>query len=163
MEERPKIKLNFTATDRIVEIAGWVLMTGIWALTITNYSNLSETIPIHYNLAGQADGFGRKATILTLPLIATVLFVALTILNKSPRIFNYPTAITQDNALRQYTKATRLIRYLKFIIVFVFGLITFKTIQNANGEANGLGVWFLPLTLALVFIPLIYFVVKSLR
>lgn len=163
MEERPKIKLELTAADKTLEIIGWLLIISVWGLTITNYENLPDTIPTHYSEAGKADGFGGKATILTLPLIATVLFVGLKILNKFPHIFNYPTNITQDNALRQYTNATRMIRYLKLIIVVIFGLIAFKTIQNANGEAIGLGIWFLPLTLGLIFIPLTYFVVKSFK
>ena len=163
MEERPKIKLELTTADKIFESIGWFLIIAIWGLTITNFSNLPDTIPTHYNGAGQADGFGGKATILTLPLIATILFIGLTILNKFPHVFNYPTNITQDNAFRQYTNATRLIRYLKLIIVFIFGLIAFKTIQNANGKADGLGVWFLPMTMGLIFIPLIYFVIKSFK
>ena len=163
MEERPKIKLELTKADKILEIVGWLLIIVIWGFTITNYSNLPETIPTHFNGAGQTDGFGGKATILTLPLIATILFIGLTLLNKFPHVFNYPINITQDNAFKQYTNATRLIRYLKIIIVFIFGLIAFKTFQNANGEADGLGVWFLPLTMGLIFIPLIYFVSKSFK
>jgi len=112
MEARPKIKLELTTADTTIEIVGWFLIVAVWGLTITNYSNLPDTIPIHYNGAGQADGFGGKATILTLPLIATILFIGVTILNKFPHVFNYPTNITQDNAFRQYTNATRLIRYL---------------------------------------------------
>ena len=54
-----------------------------------------------------------------------------------------------------------MIRYLKFSIVIIFGLITLKTINNANGKENGLGVWFLPLSMALIFIPMIYFMIKS--
>jgi hypothetical protein len=54
-----------------------------------------------------------------------------------------------------------MIRYLKLIIVVIFGLIAFKTIQNGNEEAKGIGIWFLPLTLGLIFIPMIYFVIKS--
>ena len=163
MEERPRIKLELNTVDKAFEIIGWLLIISVWGFTVKNYANLPETIPTHYNGAGQADGFGGKATILTLPLIATVLFVGLTILNKFPHIFNYPINITQDNALRQYTNATRMIRYLKLIIVVIFGLIAFKTIQNANEQADGLGIWFLPMTLGLIFIPLIYFVVKSFK
>lgn len=163
MQKQPKIKIKLTTTDRIFEMLAWVLILSIWILTIINYSKLPETIPIHYNGFGQADGFGGKATILTLPIIATILFVGLTALNRFPHIFNYPTTITQDKALKQYTNATRFIRYLKLIIVIIFGLIAFKTIQNANGEANGLGVWFVPMTLGLIFIPLIYFVIKSFK
>ncbi|MCB0849064.1 MAG: DUF1648 domain-containing protein [Bacteroidetes bacterium] len=163
MNERPKIKLELTTTDKTFEILGWISVLAIWVFTITNYTNLPDIIPTHYNSAGQVDGFGGKGYIFTWPLIATFLFIGLTILNKFPHVFNYPTNITADNALRKYTNATRLIRYLKFIIVIVFGLITFKTIQNVNGEASGLGIWFLPLTLGLIFIPLTYFVIKSFK
>ena len=161
MEERPKIKLELTKTDMASEIVGWVLIISVWVLTITNYSNLPDIITTHYNAAGVADGFGEKWMILTLPLVATVLFIGITIINKFPHIFNYPTEITAENALRQYTNATRLFRFLKLIVVLIFGLIAFKTIQNGNGQAEGLGVWFLPLTLGLIFVPLTYFVVKS--
>ena len=163
MEERPKIKLELTTADKAFEIIGWVLVISVWGFTVKNYADLPDTIPTHYNIAGEADGFNGKATILTLPLLATALFVGLTFLNKFPHIFNYPTNITQHNALRQYTNATRMIRYLKLVIVVIFGLIAFETIQNGNGEANGLGIWFLPLTLGLIFIPLIYFLIKSFK
>ena len=163
MEERPKIKLELTTIDKIFEIFGWVSILAIWVLTITNYTNLPDIIPIHYNGSGQADGFGGKGNILTLPLVATVLFIGLTILNKFPQVFNYPTNITTDNALIQYISATRMIRYLKLIIVVIFGLIALQTIRNVNGQTRGLGVWFLPLTLGLIFIPLTYFVIKSFK
>ena len=163
MDERPIIKLEFTSVDKLFELVGWLLIVAVWWLAIKNYSNLPDTIPTHYNGAGQADGFGGKTTIFTLPLTATLLFIGLTVLNKFPHVFNYPTNITQANAFRQYTNATRLIRYLKLILVFIFGFITFKTIQNTKGEVDGLGVWFLPLTMGLIFIPLICFIVKSMK
>src|SRR5690606_14260879 len=149
--------------DETLEVLGWTSILAMWVLTIANYTNLPDTIPIHYNGARQADGFGGNATIVTLPLSATDLFTGPTSMNKFPHVFNYPTNITQDNALRQYTNTTRLIRYLKFIIVIIFELIAFKTIQNANGQVDGLGIWFLPLTLGLIFIPLTYYIIKTLK
>ena len=131
MNKRPKIKIELTTTDKVLEILGWASVLAIWVLTITNYTNLPDTIPIHYNSAGQADGFGEKGNILILPLMATVLFSGLTILNRFPHIFNYPVNITTDNALRQYTHATRLIRYLKLIIVVIFGIILARAIRTA--------------------------------
>ena len=161
MEKRPRLKLERSTADKLIEIVGWLLISVVWGFTLSNYPNLPETIPTHYNGAGQADGFGGKASILTLPLIASILFVGLTILNRFPHVFNYPTIITQENAFRHYTNSTRMIRYLKFSIVIIFGLITLKTINNANGKENGLGVSFLPLSMALIFIPMIYFMIKS--
>lgn len=163
MEERPQVKLELTTTDKIFEILGWISLVAVWVFTIKNYNNLPDIIPIHFNGAGQADGFGGKATILTLPIVSTILFIGMTVLNKFPHLFNHPTNITRENELRLYTNATRLIRYLKLILVIIFGFIVFKTIQNVNGEADGLGIWFTPIALGMIFIPVIYFVVKSFR
>lgn len=161
MKERPKIELTLTTTDRVLEILGWGSVFAIWALTVASYGNLPDTIPTHFDGGGEADAFGGKSSLWSLPIIATLLFIAMTILNKYPHIFNYPTKITADNAPKQYANATRIIRYVKFAVVLIFGLIAFKIIQNANGKADGIGGWFLPLTMGLVFIPSIYFIVKS--
>lgn len=160
---RPKIRIELTTTDKVVEILGWITLLSIWVLTVTSYPNLPDTIPIHYNGAGKADGFGSKINMLMLPFIATILFVGMTIANKFPHVFNYPTKITKENAFRQYTNATRMMRFLKLILVVLFSLIAFKTIQGTRGQSAGLGIWFLPLTMGLIFIPLTYFIVKSFR
>jgi hypothetical protein len=39
----------------------------------------------------------------------------------------------------------------------------YKTIQVAKGVTKGLGIWFLPLTLGIVFIPFAFFVIRSIR
>ena len=160
MNNRHKIELNLTTTDKTIEIIGWIVIFGIWILTLYNYSTLPESIPTHYNGAGEADGFGNKNHILTLPIVSTLLFVGLTYLNRFPQIFNYPTKITEENAIYQYSNATRMIRFLKLAIAMIFGLLVFKTIQNANGNANGLGVWFLPMILGLILIPIIYYLTR---
>ena len=161
--ERPKIKLIPTSADKLVDLLGLIILLALWALTITHYSTLPDTIPTHFNAAGEADGFGSKASIIGLPFIATLLFIGLTVLNRYPHSFNYPSPVTQDNALRLYTLATRMLRNLKLVLVIVFGGIEFMTIQHATGKAAGLGAWFLPLTLVLIFLPLIYFVIKSIQ
>jgi uncharacterized membrane protein len=157
MQKKPRIKIEMTISDKVVELIGWLTLLAIWILTITSYSNLSEIIPIHYNAAGQIDGFGEKANILILPLYATVFFVGLTILNKFPHIFNYPIKITQGNALTQYTNMTKMFRYLKLVIVLMFGFFAYKTVKNSGG----IGSWFLPLTIGLIIVFTTYFLIKS--
>ena len=163
MNKRPRMKLQLNQTDKILEVLGWVSVVGIWALTLTNYSILPEIIPIHFNGAGKADGFGNKTHIFVLPIISSLLFIGFTILNKRPHIFNYPSQITKENALRQYTNATRMIRVLKLVIVLLFGLIVFREIQNVNGHANGLGAWFLPFTIGVFLILTLYFLMMSMK
>lgn len=161
MEGRPKLKIELNKKDEILEITGWICICTIWILTAVNYQNLPDIIPIHYNAVGKADGYGDKWMIFTLPLIATILFIGLSILNRYPHMFNYPVKITADNAMKQYGIATRMMRYLKLMIVLIFGLISYQTINHANGHEDGLGIWFLPLVIGLVFIPIVYFSIKS--
>ena len=161
MNKRPRIKLQLNQTDKILEIVGWISVFGIWALPLINYFDLPEIIPIHFNGAGKADGFGNKTHIFVLPIISTLLFIGLTILNKIPHVFNYPSQITKENALRQYTNATRMMRVLKLVIVLLFGLIVFRKIQIVNGHADGLGTWFLPFTIGLFIILTLYFLLIS--
>ncbi len=160
MNEKPRIKPELTTTDKTFEILSWLALLGMWVLVITNYASLPDQIPVHFNAAREADAFGGKGNIWGMPIISTALFGGLTILNKFPHVFNYPTKITADNALSQYTIATRLIRYAKLSIVIIFGIIVWQIIRNANGETDGIGAWFLPIAIGLVFIATTYFGVK---
>ena len=161
MNDRPKIKLSLTPTDKIVEGIGWLAICGIWILALGNYADLPEIIPIHFNGFGEADRFGAKPNILILPIISTLIYIGMTVLNKYPHIFNYPTSITEKNALSQYTSATKMIRFLKLIMVLILGFIVFETIQIVNGKSDGLGVWFLPIILGMIFIPIGYYLIKA--
>ena len=153
-------EIKLASIDKFFEIIGWLAVVLIWGITLVNYSQLPDKIPTHFNFSGDADGFGHKATILLLPLIATILYIRLNTLIKSPHTFNYPFTITENNAEKVYFYSTRMLRYLKFILMVVFNIIVFRTIEQAEGNSQGLGIWFLPLVLCLIIIPVLYFLFK---
>ena len=163
MEIRPKIKIELTSIDKLIEIKGWVLLLILWGLTIYSLINLPAIIPTHFSFNGQPDNFGSKSIVLLLPIVGTILFAGMTILNKYPHVFNYPKRITVENALFQYTIATKMLRYLKTALVLIFSLIVLFTYTTAIGKTNGLGLWFLPVVLGLVFIPMAYFITKLVK
>jgi len=155
-EYRPEIKLRLTIRDKLLEFTGVVLLIALWIWVWTSYKDLPNEIPTHYNFKGEADNFGGKATIFLLPAIATFLFVVMSIVNRYPHYFNYLTKITEDNALHQYTIATQMIRTLKTVIVWIFGILAYKTIRY-DGSDSGFGAWTLMILLGSVFITLIWF------
>jgi len=163
MEARPKIKILLTSTDKMLEVLGWFTVLLLWILVIVNYAKLPETIPTHYNGVGSVDGYGAKGSILILPIVGTCIFVGLTYLNKFPEVFNYAIRITKENAEKQYTNATRMIRYLKLMTGIVFLFINYQTIHVAIGKSNGLSSWFLPLVLIMFGVFPAYFIIKSIR
>ena len=159
--KRPRIKIGLTFFDLILEIAGVVAVLTMWIILAVTYSGLPDVIPIHYSGSGQIDNFGEKSSILKLSVISTVLFAGMTILSRFPKIFNYPVRITENNAFLQYGNMARMIRCLKLTIVLLFGYSVFYTILYSGENVKGLGIWFMPVSLAIIFIPVIYFMVKS--
>lgn len=95
--------------------------------------------------------------------LATIIYFGLTQLNKYPHIFNYITKITEDNAQKQYTIATRMFRFLKLAILVIFSLIILFTYLTTIGVTNGFGFWFLPFTFGLLLIPTIISISQSFK
>jgi len=155
---RPKLKPTLSQSDKTIEALGWLALIVIWSLVLFFYSKLPETIAIHFDASGNPDGFGDKITIFELPIIASVLFLGLSYLNRFPHIFNYMTEINEDNALQQYSIACRLIRMLKLCIVIIFTLIVFSTVNVTDKTWQ----WSMPLIiLGLTFFPIFYYLIQS--
>ena len=163
METRPKIKLSLSPLDNKLELTSKVFLVVMWGLTLYTFLKLPTTIPTHFNASGQVDDYGNKLTLLILPILATIIYFGLTQLNKYPHIFNYMTKITEDNAQKQYTNATRMLRFLKLAILVIFSLIILFTYLTTNRATNGLGFWFLPLAVGLLLIPTIISIIQSFK
>ena len=146
-EERPILHIKKKTIDHIFVWGTWLLLIGVWILSITSYSKLPSIIPTHYGLNGQADGFGHKSTIFLLPGITTAIVILLSALCKFPHKFNYLTKIDASNAMQQYSAALRLMRFLQFFITNIFGYLTYKEISGAINHQSKLEFWLIPLLL----------------
>ena len=163
MENRPKINISLSTLDKILESIGKLLIIIIWGLTLFVYFKLPAIIPTHFNASGEPDGHGNKLTILILPILASLLYFGLTKLNQYPQSFNYIGTITVENAERQYTIASRMLRFLKIALLLIFSHIILFTYLTTIGLTNGLGVVFLPFTLGIALIPIIFYIRQSIK
>lgn len=158
---RPIIKIEQEPVDRILE---FVALAGVLVMLIysaASYGALPERIPMHFNAAGEPDGFGGKKMIWLLPAIGLVSYLGMTLMNRYPHTFNYLVKITEENARYHYRTATRMINTLKAVIMALFAYIHYMTIQVALGKMTGLGPWFLPVFLVAVLGTVGYFLWKS--
>ena len=150
---RPRIRLKRTPFDWALEFVAFAFLLILFTLPLIYLKTLPETIPVHFNASGQPDGYGSRSTLFLLPAIGAIMYLLMTIVEAYPHIYNFPVAITQENAPVQYRIATRLIRILKTVILVTFSFISFQTIKTATGGATGLGKAFLPVFLLLTFAP----------
>ena len=151
IERQPKIELEQTPADRILEGVAAAGLVVLLALPAAYLSDLRETIPTHFDAAGKADGFGPKRMIWLLPLIGLGLYVMLTFINLRPHNLNYPFKITPENAERQYKTATRLVRIMKTLVMVLFAYIGYAIINGALSGHASVGAGLLWITLGSVF------------
>ena len=160
-KNQPLIKIDWTPVDWILEGLTIIGLLTLLGAVIYYFPRLPETIPSHFNGSGQPDGYESKSFFWVLPAITVFLYILLTLINLIPHKFNYPVTITPQNAIKQYTMGTRLIRYIKMILVWMFFYINWAVIQSANHPGQGLGLWFMPVFLAVIFIPItVYFILS---
>ena len=162
-KDRPKIKIRLNSVDWLIEIAAIIFLLLLIGFPVYFYGELPNKIPVHFNAAGTADGYGSKASLWMLPLTGLFIYVIMTVLAPFPYIFNYVVKITQENATVQYTLAVRLLRILKTVILIMFTIISYQTIQTATGKSGGLGRVFLPVFLIATFGVVIIYFVQSLN
>ncbi len=151
MTSRPKLKVQFSKWDYLIETISLIIILMTIAWPITYMGDLPEEVPRHYNALGEPDAFSDKSTLWILMAVSVASYTGLTILNRFPHLFNYPTEITETNAEKQYRMGTQLVRSLKMIITASFFYILFTTIEIGLNRQSALGGWFLPIFLLAVF------------
>lgn len=157
--DRPVIRPEMAPADWLLEALALFGVLGFVGTVVYYFPRLPEIIPSHYDGAGNPDGYTGKLSIWALTGVSIFIYTLLTIINLFPYKFNFPIKITPGNALRHYTLAMRLIRYLKAILILIFFYIDLVTIRISQQSSTGLGIWFLPVSMGLVFAPVIvYFI-----
>ncbi|PZR22491.1 MAG: hypothetical protein DI539_05335 [Flavobacterium psychrophilum] len=162
METRPQIKIKPTQTDIILEVIGYVGLAALWIFVSVMYYKLPDIVPVHFNLAGEADGFGSKKISFLLPILASFQFLVLSVVQEYPEQFNYPVTITAENAEKQYTNAVRMMRAIRVVLVTVFLIVELYSDKDYLGLTFN-GNLLLPLVLIVLIVPLSYFIIKSYR
>lgn len=160
---RPKIKVEKTNSQRILEIISFVTVVMLWVYLFTSWSSIPDKIPSHFNAVGEIDSWGSKGSLIGTPVVMTLLYVMLIILSLFPQIYNYPVTITAENAAAQYGNARSLMLWLSLQLVAIFTYITCATIQVGLGNAKGLGLWFLPVLLIAMFGTIAYYIRKMFK
>lgn len=160
---RPVIQIELERQDVALEILCIAGLIAFWVYVFISYNALPETIPQNYDLNGSVKSYGSKDNIFITAGVCTFVYVLLTVINRFPHNFNYLSEITPENAKRQYTLATKMIRWLKAGIILIFFVTAHITIDSAGGNYSSLPAYFLPLVMGVTFIPVIIYILLSLK
>ncbi|MGM9920141.1 MAG: DUF1648 domain-containing protein [Bhargavaea sp.] len=161
--DRPKLDIPKTGLERIMDWAAILLFAAGTGYLIWIWGDLPAEVPAHFNGAGEVDRWGSKWELVMLPIIAGLLWIGMTVLEKYPEKHNYMAELNERNIEFQYRNSRMMLNVLKNLVVLGFIYLSYLSTQVALGEEDSLGIGFLPFFLVLMFAPMIIFMIRSLR
>jgi uncharacterized membrane protein len=125
-----------------------------------HWSALPEMVPIHFGLLGQPDGWAPKGGAILMPVLAVFMYIMMSI-GEASKKFNLPWEITDSNREKIEGMARNLLFVLKVEISVLFAYIQIALVQTALQRMNGLGVWFGPVFIGAILLPILIFFFKG--
>lgn len=160
----PRIDIELRPIDYLVNLIAVASVLALIVVPAWFFGDLPAEIPSHFNAAGEPDAFSSRGSIWVLPVVGVITTVGMLVLSRYPHLYNYPVEITEKNARTQYTLASRMIRIVGTTVAVLFTFISYRTIQTALGQREGLGDGFILIFMLGTFAPtIIYLIVAASR
>jgi len=158
----PKFKAFFmenykkkTTYDKIVEIVALAALVWAFCPPLFNSIDSDAILPVHFNLVGEVDGWGDSSVLWIIPPIALLLYIGLSILQKFPKVYNYPCEVTEENANYLYRMGVQLIRHIKVSIVLTFAYINYDIYAVAIGRCASPNLFIIGMLIGITLLPII--------
>lgn len=148
----------FTKFQLVMEILAFICFFGVTIYMICTWHALPAQIPSHFGASGQPDAYGGKGHLIFMYVIMLLTYLLMLVCTFIPKSWNLPVRITERNAPLACQYARSLIVMLTLVINVTFGYLQVQSIR-----CTSLNPWFLPIDLAAMFIPIIYYCIKIAR
>ena len=149
------MKPKKTIWSRITEALSLILMIGTIVYLIVMWKSIPDTIPAHYNAAGEVNRWGGKSELLMLPIIGGILYFFITLIQQYPQAWNTGVTVTEENRERVYRILRNLIGTTKLMMLLVFSSLT---VLSSLGLS--LPIWYLGVFLVLLFGSITFFIIQ---
>ena len=148
--ERPQIHIEKTMLEKVANSIGVASIIGMILYIALSWAALPETVPIHFNAAGEVDGWRSKWSIIILPIITILLHIFMEIIERKPHIHNYPERLTEQNAAQFYKESCQTLNLTKNITTLMLAYIAIRSILVALEKVQGLGIAIMGLFLVIL-------------
>lgn len=115
------------------------------------YSRLPERIATHFNAQGVANGLGARSTLWVLVGIAVLLYLILSVVGSLQGVVSLKRPLAPEREKVVLAESMAMVGWIKVEVCWMFVYLCLAMVRNGMGLQVGLGWWFLPVTLAVVF------------
>jgi hypothetical protein len=142
---RDRKKKPITLSDRLLELVAAAMAVCMLVLTGVLYSKAPDTVPTHFNLAMEADGWGDKSFYWILAVIMLIGMAICASAAYNRKLVNLPIRLKPAVFYRQIGLISRMCR----IMTLTFGLIWLAVLLSMSASFIGL-----PSDVTVIMIPL---------
>jgi len=142
-------------------IAVFGVLSAIFVV-VFNYRDLPQRIPTHFGLTGVADGWGGKSSLWALVGVTCFLYAVLSLVRfLPPKLMNVP--VTEEHRAAAIPISLEMVGWVKAEITCMLAYIVWSAVAVVQGHSQGLGVWFLPVTLVTIFGTSLFYTLRMRR
>jgi uncharacterized membrane protein len=151
---------------RTLEAAGWLALIWMGWRTyeaLWGAAPLPARIPIHFDLAGNPNGWGSPKGLFILPVVGLGMYLLMGLVARFPAAFNYPAKVLPQYRERAQELALDMIAWLRTEMACLFCALQVAVIGAARaGHAPELA-WLMPVFLVVVMGTIAWFMVSLVR
>ena len=157
---RDKKKKPITLSDRILELVAAVMAVLLLILTGVLYSQAPETVPTHFNFAGDADGWGGKDFYWILAAIMLVGMIICASAAYNRKLVNLPIRLKEPVFYRQIGLISRMCRIMTITFGFIWLAVLLAMSASFIGMPEDVSVALIPLSVMLMLGVVMFYTLK---
>lgn len=144
---------HFERKHFVLEGVSLAALLAMFIFFAISWRGIGEMVPLYFSQATEIDNWGSQIAIMTLPVLALAMYLAMSFIELYPKFWNIP-AQEQVAGQKLLSRSLSMLIVLKLVMVLVFFIIFYWTLHGANMPIVFIWVMF-ALLLAGIIIPTI--------
>lgn len=132
-------------------VAAFAVLAWLTWAALYGPNRLPDSVPTHFDAAGNANGWGSPSGMILIPVFAAGLYLILTVVARFPAAFHYPVRTTPINLPRMQAITLGMVSWIKAELVCLFAVLQGVFIQSAHSGNGALFAKVLPVFLVVIF------------
>ena len=157
---RDRKKKPITLSDRLLELVAAAMAVCLLVLTGVLYCKAPDTVPSHFNFAGEIDGWSGKEVYWILAVVFLVMMIICASAAYNRKLVNLPIRLKEAVFYRQIGLISRMCR----IMTLVSGVIWLSVLLAMSADIVGLppevAVSFVPMAVILMLGVVLFYTLK---
>jgi uncharacterized membrane protein len=137
-----------------VEIVGLGMLAILCWITwaaISGPNPVPVRIPTHFDLSGTPNGWGSPKMLFLLPVVASCVYLLISVLASMPAAFRYSIRVNPENLPGLQDKTRMMISWIKLEMTCLFTYVQWSIIQAARDSHWHMSPLMVPIFLVVVF------------